>query len=215
MPRIDPEDVLVHPLNWTEITSEVAHLYSEFHPVVSVYSIQGRRHPELVRQCWTTDLPYLNHPETRFYKLKQASPQGNDCDDKNNNRSRFFEQLPGLLVVAKQLNVLNECIVGLSSYESGWFDDHNVKLNNLWGLTQAGGNNIPFLSIQAGNDYFVTKVGPFIKGAQTIPVFFAGLKKEGYNSANPNYFSQDLSKGMLFNRISNIKKWAEKCGKSL
>jgi len=141
---------------------------------------------------------------------KPAKP----CDDSTNNRSRFFQQLPGLTSVAQQLNVPANFIVGLSSYESGWFDNHNVALNNLWGLTQGGGNNISFSSVQAGNAYFVSRVGPYIQGAQTVPAFFAGLQKEGYNSANPNYFSMDPNKGMLFNRISNIQKWGQACGVS-
>jgi RHS repeat-associated protein len=136
------------------------------------------------------------------------------CDDSTNNRSRFFQYLPGMLDVAKQLNVPSTYIVGLASYESGWLDDHNAKLNNLWGLTQAGGNNISFPSMQAGNQYFATRVGPFIQNSQTIPTFFSGLKKEGYNAVNPNYFSMNPRKGMLFNRISNIQKWAKACNAS-
>ena len=119
-----------------------------------------------------------------------------------------------MLDVAKQLNVPNNYIVGLVSYESGCLDDHNAKLNNLWGLTQAGGNNISFSSMQAGNLYFVAKAGPYIQGTQTIPSFFSGLKKEGCNSVNPNYFSMNLRRGMLFNRISNIQKWAKTCNAS-
>ena len=103
------------------------------------------------------------------------------CNDKNNNRSRFFQQLPGLKAVAQQLDVPTDFIVGLSSYESGWFDDHNVALNNLWGLTQGGGNNIHFSSVAAGNAYFVNQVGPYLQGDQTIQDFFADLQKEGYN----------------------------------
>jgi hypothetical protein len=81
-------------------------------------------------------------------------------------------------LIAKQLNVPNNYIVGLASYESGWSDDHNAKLNNLWGLTKGGGNNLSFPSIQAGNQSFITTAGPFIQNAQTIPTFFSGLKKK-------------------------------------
>jgi hypothetical protein len=114
-----------------------------------------------------------------------------------------------MLDLSKQLNVPAPYIVGLASYESGWLDNHNYGLHDLWGLTNAGGNNLSFKSFQAGNAAFVNTVGPFIKGAQTIPKFFSGLKNEGYNSANPNYFSMDPTKGMLLNRISNIGKWAQ------
>lgn len=146
--------------------------------------------------------------------VKAPGPKLPPCNDPSNNRSRFFQQLPGLTSVAKQLNVSTNFIVGLSSYESGWFDNHNFNLNNLWGLTQAGHNNISFSSVQAGNAYFVSLVGPYIQGAQTITDFFAGLQEEGYNSTNPNYFNTDPNKGMLSNRISNIQKWGQACGVS-
>jgi hypothetical protein len=146
--------------------------------------------------------------------VKAPRPNLPPCNDTSNNRSRFFQQLPGLTSVAKQLDVPTNLIVGLSSYESGWFDNHNFNLNNLWGLTQAGHNNISFSSVQAGNAYFVSLVGPYIQGAQTITDFFAGLQEEGYNSTNPNYFNTDPNKGMLSNRISNIQKWGQACGVS-
>ncbi len=142
--------------------------------------------------------------------------QGAGCDDGKNKRSRFFEQLPQIYALADKLNVPRDYLVGLASYESGWLDDHNFALNNLWGLTQAGGNNIQF-SGPAGNpqpstDYWEKKVGPFVQGTTTVKDFFAGLKKEGYNSANPNYFNLDPRKGDLANRIANIGKWKAKCG---
>jgi len=94
---------------------------------------------------------------------------------------------------------------------------HELEFDNYMtvkGLTKGGRNNLGFPSIAAGNTYFVNRVGPFIRGSQTIPYFFRGLKKEGYNSKNPNYFSMDSKRGMLFNRISNIGKWASECGAS-
>ena len=138
------------------------------------------------------------------------------CDDSKNKRGRFFEQLPGIYALALKLNVPSDYLVGLSSYESGWLDDHNYALNNLWGLTEGGGNNIHFSgppgNPQPSTDYFEKKVGPFIQGVDTVAKFFAGLKKEGYNSANPDYFNLDPSKGDLANRIANIGKWKKRCG---
>ena len=107
--------------------------------------------------------------------------------------------------MAQQLNVPGNYLTGLASYESGWLDNHNFALNNMWGLTRAGGNNLSFPSIQAGNAYFTAHVGPFIQGAQTLPAFFSGLQKEGYNAVNPNYYSQ------LASRINSIPKWSAAC----
>ena len=97
----------------------------------------------------------------------------------------------------------------------GRLDDHNFKLNNLWGLTKAGHDNLSFPSIEAGNLYFAHRIGPHIQGVETIPDFFAGLQEEGYNSKNLDYFSLDPKKGMLYNRISTIDKWSNICGVSL
>jgi len=127
------------------------------------------------------------------------------CDDAKNNRSRFFQQLPGISTMAQQLNVPRDYLTGLASFESGWLDNHNFALNNMWGLTQAGGNNLSFPSIQAGNNYFSTHVGPYIQGAQTLPAFFDGLQKEGYNAVNPNYYS------LLAGRIGKIPLWEAAC----
>jgi hypothetical protein len=102
--------------------------------------------------------------------------------------------------------VPEDYIVGLASYESGWLDAHNVGLNNLWGLTQAGGNNIHFSSFAAGNAYFVSHVGPYIRNANTLAAFDQGLMNEGYNSVNPNYWSA------LNGRINSIPKWEGRCG---
>jgi hypothetical protein len=104
------------------------------------------------------------------------------------------------------LNVPDDYVVGLSSYESDWLDNHNLGLNNLWGLTNAGGNNINFSSFASGDKYFLDHIGPFIRGANTISAFEDGLRKEGYNSKNPNYWTT------LAGRIDNIEKWEATCG---
>jgi hypothetical protein len=128
------------------------------------------------------------------------------CNDSANNRSRFFTMLPILNNAASSLNVPSNFVVGLSSFESGWLDNHNYALQNLFGLTNAGGNNLSFPSFQASANYFVSLVSPYVQNAQTIPAFLAGLSKEGFNSVNPNYNS------LLTNRINNIGKWEAKCG---
>ncbi|HET7464642.1 MAG TPA: RHS repeat-associated core domain-containing protein, partial [Longimicrobium sp.] len=128
------------------------------------------------------------------------------CNDPSKNRSRFFQQLPGLRDVARRVDVPEDYVVGLASYESDWLNDHNYALHNLWGLTQAGGRNLSFPSFQAGNDYFVQHIGPSVRGSSTVPEFVAALRRHGYNSVNPNYDST------LTNRINNIPKWEAACG---
>ncbi|MGH8335774.1 MAG: RHS repeat-associated core domain-containing protein, partial [Gammaproteobacteria bacterium] len=123
----------------------------------------------------------------------QAQGPGNNppqnqqgCNTTNTNssvqdRGNFFSHMSELTNVAQALNVPVDYIVGLSSYESGWLDAHNVGLHNLWGLTQAGGNNINFSSFAAGNAYFINRVGSYIRNANTLAAFDQGLMNEGYN----------------------------------
>jgi hypothetical protein len=144
--------------------------------------------------------------------MVRYSPQSTQgCNTTNTNgsvqdRAVFFSHISELRNVAQALNVPENYIVGLSSYESGWLDAHNVGLNNLWGLTQAGGNNIHFSSFAAGNAYFVSQVGPYIRNANTLAAFDQGLMNEAYNSVNPNYWSA------LNGRINSIPKWEGRCG---
>jgi RHS repeat-associated protein len=138
---------------------------------------------------------------------QQSQPcNSTGADGSTQDRSNFFSHISELRNVASPLNVPEDFIVGLASYESGWLDVHNQGLHNLWGLTQAGGNNINFSSYAAGNAYFVSRIGPFIRNAQTVQQFEAGLKAEGYNSTGPNYWTT------LADRIANIKKWEKRCG---
>jgi RHS repeat-associated protein len=129
-----------------------------------------------------------------------------DKNGKVQDRANFFSHISELRNVARALNVPEDYVVGLASYESGWLDVHNQGLHNLWGLTHAGGNNINFSSYTAGDSYFITRVGPFVAGSRTIGQFEAGLQREGYNSKNPNYWRA------LADRINNIKKWEDRCG---
>ena len=99
-----------------------------------------------------------------------GGPAPRGCNDANNNRSRFFTMLPILNTAASKLSVPSNFIVGLSSYESGWLDNHNYALNNLFGLTNAGGKNLSFPSFQASANYFVSNVGSYVQGTNTIPV---------------------------------------------
>ncbi len=86
--------------------------------------------------------------------------------------------------------------------------DADDSMDGAWGLMQAGKANLSFPSpsMRAGNDYFAKRAGPYLQGAQTLPDFVAGMKKEGYNSQNPKYY-EDLA-----SVINNIGKWRAACG---
>jgi hypothetical protein len=106
----------------------------------------------------------------------------------------FYESLAmPLNQLAKQLQLADvDFLFALSSWESGWLNVENKALNNPFGMTAGGGDNLEFSSIQNACNYWACKFGPSVKGAKTLEAFIQGLKKSGYN-ANPHYF--------------NMKKW--------
>ena len=103
---------------------------------------------------------------------------------------RFFSNAGIYESMAEQLNTKPEFLMALSSYESGWLNDHNHRLNNLFGVTNAGGKNQSYASPQASADYWIRNFGDWVRNAQTIDDFVEGLRYNGanpYNSVNPNY----------------------------
>jgi len=106
----------------------------------------------------------------------------------------FFNQLYGpALTIANQLNTCVQCVLGVAAYESGYYSDqHDIDLNNPWGSTQAGGNDLQFGSLQDAANYWEQSNAWRFTGAPatTNSEFINDLEKvPAYNSANPNYSS--------------------------
>jgi len=79
-------------------------------------------------------------------------------------------------------------LLTLVAFEDAWGqDEHNKKLHNLFGITQAGGNNLSFESddkcIATGN--CIRATGPRHPGSRP---FIEAMKKIGYNSVNQAYY---------------------------
>jgi RHS repeat-associated protein len=100
--------------------------------------------------------------------------------------------------LAQQLDVDPLLLLALAAVESGWNDQsnghpgnrprHAVELNNPFGVTHAGGNDIHFSSLDAAFSFWAKTYGDFVRGADDGPeVFLDRLQKAGYNSANKNY----------------------------
>ena len=68
----------------------------------------------------------------------------------------FFNQLyRPALNIAKDLNVPVEFVLGAAAKESGYYSDrHDIGLNNPWGSTQAGGNDLRFGSVNDAAAYW-------------------------------------------------------------
>jgi len=209
---LNPDDVLVHPKNWTEIPSHVAHLYSAQHPVVAVYTIQGRQHAVLVGAGWASEraCSYLDAPGTKFYK-QIINPK---CSKPimQPQYTKIFGQL------GRDLSVEPLFLMAIALQESGWDLVHvfgtnssskGQPLNNLFGLTKAGGNNIAFSTVEASAEYWKKEWGPYISDKpKTIEAFVADLvkdKKHMYNSS-PGY------PGEIKKRYEQLQDATEACG---
>jgi hypothetical protein len=118
----------------------------------------------------------------------------------------FFENLPIYQNMAAKLQIDADFLLALSSKESGWLEPHNQKLRNLFGVTNAGGPNLAFVSYQKSADFWVKHFGEHVKGARTMDDFAEGLKKAHYNTKNPKYYTE------LKDQLETIIKYKKACG---
>jgi RHS repeat-associated protein len=138
--------------------------------------------------------------------------------------------------MARELRTKPEFLMTLAIQESGWDLSHVYEtnsssggkpLNNLFGLTDAGGNNLQFSSVKASGDYFIN--GQYITTKpQTISAFVQELLDDNWNK-HPNYPISILGGTYVENDPkAHIKKgdttigtyhsvlnWIKKCGKTL
>src|SRR5262249_11022666 len=89
-------------------------------------------------------------------------------------------------------------LLALSANESGWLNAENAWLNNPFGLTAGGHDNLGFDSIQQAADYWVCRFGPYVKGVKNRDDFVAGLKNAGYNEDDKDYFTKKRWDEMTF-----------------
>lgn len=121
----------------------------------------------------------------------------------------YFEKLASPLnSIARELK-LNDAtyIFALSSHESGWLNEENTWLNNPFGLTKAGGDNLGFLTLAQSFDYWKCKYGNYVAGATSMDAFMAGLKAAKYNTAAA-YFDHDKWES----QFQTVRRWAGKFG---
>ncbi len=122
---------------------------------------------------------------------------------KNRNR---FANLAKYQNMAKTLNTNADFPMALSSIESGWLDPHNQGLHNLFGVTEAGGNNLSFPTYPAAADYWVKVFGKDVHNTTSMDSFAAGLRAAGYNSVNKNYDHE------LKRQLAAVIKYKTACG---
>lgn len=140
----------------------------------------------------------------------------------------------------ERLDTQPEFLMALALQESGWDLQHVYEtnpssggkpLNNLFGLTNAGGNNLPFASVEASAEYFIEKWGSYLKGSKTIEEFVSkliGTPGHQWND-HPNYpisilggfYVEDDKKAHIkkgdhtIGTYHSVLKWLKNCGKTL
>jgi RHS repeat-associated protein len=118
----------------------------------------------------------------------------------------FFQALgPTINKMSEDMDIDPNYMYALSAYESGWYGPHAQSLNNPFGLTHGGGNDINFGSIGAAAQYFEGRVGPSVADADSFDQFVQDIRGEGYNSKNPNYDKN------LKDVYKSVKKFESNC----
>ncbi|HTG37077.1 MAG TPA: DNRLRE domain-containing protein [Thermoanaerobaculia bacterium] len=116
-----------------------------------------------------------------------------ECTDQQNS---FFSDLLGpVKKLAEKYNFDPNFLLGLSAHESGWMGQHARDLNNAFGLTRAGGNNLSYDSVQQAVDYWGQHFGEKVRGARSIDDFINRLQTDErdkggtgkYNTVDPDW----------------------------
>jgi len=112
-------------------------------------------------------------------------------------KQAFFNTLgPIFTDMAREANTDPNFIAALSAYESAWLGPHAQELNNPFGLTKAGGNDLSFKSYADAADYWMYSAGrdangyaSLVSGTTTINAFLSAAQNGGYNAATKSWAS--------------------------
>jgi hypothetical protein len=123
-------------------------------------------------------------------------------------KRKFFETLDAKISAsAKRLGMDADLLMTLVAHESAWYGEHAQELNNIFGLTRAGGRNLSFSSIDKCIEYWEKNTGPKIKGSKDMEEFLVNLHKPpNYNKADPKY---DEKMRAIY---KSILKFRKNCG---
>lgn len=121
-----------------------------------------------------------------------------------NVQTFFDEQYARLAKLAKELNIDPDYLMALSSYESGWLNNHNRALNNLFGLTEAGGPNLQFKSLDSCIDFWKNNNGDGVKDSKNMSDFILNLRKMKYNTVNKDYDKNLIKQYNYILKMKNI-----------
>jgi hypothetical protein len=122
----------------------------------------------------------------------------------------FFKKLVNPFnALAKELDLAEVTfLLAQSALESGWLNIENDWLNNPFGMTAGGKDNLGFDTIEQAIAYWKCLFGDKVRGAESMGDYMGGLK--GYNTVNKNYYDQKFWDGM----VATVEKKAKENGYS-
>jgi hypothetical protein len=124
------------------------------------------------------------------------------------NKAYFDTMHPHLNQLARDLSLPDSrFLYALSSHESGWMNRENTWLNNPFGLTMGGADNLGFDSIAQAVDYWHCKYGSHVQGKSTMDLFVGGLREAHYNPNEP-YYAHDKWAAQL----RSVDRWSKTFG---
>ena len=111
-------------------------------------------------------------------------------EQKSVDFAHFFATFdPMIAPMAQRLDMDRDLLLAIIAHEDTWgTDEHNDKLHNIFGVTNAGGPNLGYSSYQEACDYWSRKFGYRMKGVYNVDVFIEKMKEAKYNSRDPNYY---------------------------
>jgi len=163
--------------------------------------------PDKAPKCALPDQSKWTHKEK--VRLAAEAKKVQDRRKPEDYKNYFDSSVEPLNEMARTLQLGDVfCLLALSANESGWLNVENAWLNNLFGLTAGGKDNLGFESLKQAADYWVCRYGPYVKGVKNRDDFVQGLKNAGYNTVNPDYYTKKKWDDMIF----SINKRYSQCG---
>jgi hypothetical protein len=112
------------------------------------------------------------------------------------NQRKFFDNFHDKIVgLAQQHDIDENLLLGLSAYESGWFEHKDaIANNNPLGVNKPGRKQLQtYQTVDDALDYWGRVFGPRVRGVRTAKEFQDRLQTKGvgaYNSVNLDYNDQ-------------------------